>query len=150
VEFEELVRLMRAFVQLSAERGKPLKRFLAEYTDGSVCDVSADLLRTIATTGAAPGPTRQPSADRGPQTIPEAIQHALFLRDCRLTSGKLVADVQENWGGRGWDDASIGVEASRMVQKGTLAHHKEDPGDGRGKGYGLTTWDAPDATNAGG
>jgi hypothetical protein len=145
VEFEELVRLMRAFVQLSAERGKPLKRFLAEYTDGSVCDVSADLLRTIATTG--PGrPSASVPVDRGPQTIPEAIRLALLLVDSRQTVGQLTDDIQRRWGDRGWLNESVGIEAARMVRAGGLVNHRRDPGDGRGAGYGLVEWEPPEET----
>lgn len=137
----ELDDIMRDLLRLAEEKrlGLPT-RFRVDFADGKQIDLPFDLVRTISSTG--PSTTRQAAhdGDRAPKTIPEAIQHALFLRDCRLTSGKLVADVQEQWGHRGWDDASIGVEASRMVSSGTLTHEKEDPQDGRGKGYGLITW----------
>lgn len=143
---------MRLIRQLADEQdmSRPL-RLRIEFSDpGDLIDVPFRLASGPASP-AVPSP-RKPTGeqDRGPTTIGEAICLALFLKDQRLTSGQLIADVQERWGDRGWDDSSIGVEASRMVRAGTLLNFREDVRDGRGKGYSLVDWSPPEAENTGG
>lgn len=140
---------MRDVLRFSDEKrlGLPT-RLCLEYEGGKVIDVPFDLVRNSAPVSITP-PSRNTAGerDRGPTTISEAICLALFLKDCRMTSGQLIADVQERWGDRGWDDSSIGVEASRMVRAGTLQNFREDVRDGRGKGYSLVDWSPPEAAN---
>lgn len=142
----EIEDIMRDLMRLAEERrlGTPV-RFRVDFDGGRQIDLPFDLVRTIATTG--PGPASRPvPADRGPQTIPEAIRLALLLVDGRQTVGQLTDDIQRRWGDRGWLNESIGIEAARMVRAGGLVNHRKDPGDGRGAGYGVIEWEPPESS----